>query len=273
VRGVDALAYEGFSRAASSYERGRPGYPEAAVAWICAELGLCEGCRVVDLGAGTGKLGVLVREIAGAEVIAVEPVRTMREIAAAHGLAVLDATAESLPIEPRSVDAVLCGEAFHWFDGGRALAKLARVVRPGGGLGLIWNVHAWDRGATWVKALERLLGPYSDRRAQTRYGSGRWRAAFAPDGPWSALEERSFSHRLLLAADELVAHLDSVAFVAALPDRERAQLLSQVAAVGTALEEVVAIPYRTDAYVSHCRGARAIGGPPRRRRSVAARRR
>jgi SAM-dependent methyltransferase len=173
----------------------------------------------------------------------------MREIAAAHGLPVLDGRAEDLGVGCTSVDAIVCGEAFHWFDGPRTLAEMARVLRPGGGVGLLWNVHAWDRGAAWVRAVERLLAPHSDGRADTRYGSGAWRLAFERDPRWSALERRVFGHVLQLDASALVDHVDSVAFVAALPDAERAELLAEVRRVAGDLPSPLAIPYRTDAYL------------------------
>jgi SAM-dependent methyltransferase len=253
VRGIDALAHEGFSRGAEAYERGRPCYPREAVGWICAGLEVGAGSRVLDLGAGTGKLARLVREVSGAEVIAVEPVPEMREIAAAHGLQVLDGTAEDLGVARASVDAIVCGEAFHWFDGPRTLAEMARVLRPGGGVGLLWNVHAWDRGAGWVQAVERLLAPYSDGRADTRYGSGAWRVAFERDPRWSPLEQRVFGHVLRLDTSALVDHVDSVAFVAALPDAARAELLGEVRRIASDLSSPLTIPYRTDAYATRGR--------------------
>lgn len=250
MRGIDALAHEGFSRGADAYERGRPGYPRGAVAWLCEALGVAAGSRVLDIGAGTGKLAGLVRELSGADVIAVEPVAEMREIAAAHGLPVLDGTAEALGVASASVDAIVCGEAFHWFDGLRTLAELARVLRPGSGVGLLWNVHAWDRDSGWVQAVERLLAPHSDGRAASRYSSGAWRAAFERDDRWAPLERRVFAHVLTLDASALVDHVGSVAFVAALPEPERAQLLAEVRHIATDLPSPLAIPYRTDAYVT-----------------------
>ena len=250
VRGIDALAHEGFSRGAAAYERARPAYPREAVAWICERLGVAGGGSVLDLGAGTGKLARLVREVTGADVVAVEPVAEMREIAAAHGVPVVDGTAEDLGVGDETVDAVVCGEAFHWFDGSRALEEMSRVLRPGGGVGLVWNVHAWDREAAWVQAIQQLLAPHSDGRADTRYSSGQWRAAFELDARWSSLEQRVFRHELQLDAAALVDHVDSVSFVAALPDAERAELLGEVGRIARGLAGPVAIPYRTDAYVT-----------------------
>jgi ubiquinone/menaquinone biosynthesis C-methylase UbiE len=250
VRDIDALAYEGFSRAAESYDRARPGYAVEAVDWMCVRLGITRESLVLDLGAGTGKLALLLRERSASRVIAVEPVPEMREIAAVHGLGVLDGSAESLPVADDSVDAVVCGEAFHWFDGKRALHEIGRALVPGGGLGLLWNLHLWDRNASWVQAIERLLAPHADRRTETRYSSGRWQRAFERDRHWTRLEGRSFAHEQRLEPAALVDHVASVAFVAALPDRQRAELLAEVGRVVADLPAPVTIPYRTDAYVS-----------------------
>jgi SAM-dependent methyltransferase len=247
---IDALAQDGFSRGADSYDRGRPGYPLPSIAWVCAAAGITSGRRVLDLGAGTGKLSRQVREVSGAEVIAVEPVAEMRAIAARHGLPVIEAPAEALPVATASVDAVICGEAFHWFDGERALDEIARVLRPGGGIGLLWNVHLWDAEVPWMEAIDRLIGPHSDGRAETRYGSGRWRAAFERDPRWAPLEQRSFTHEQRLDAAGLVAQVDSISFVAALPDAERAALLDEL---GRVAPPDVTIGYRTDAYASSLR--------------------
>jgi SAM-dependent methyltransferase len=255
VRGVDALAREGFGRGAKAYERGRPAYPRRAVAWVCAQLGVAAGHRILDLGAGTGKLGRLVRELSGAEVIAVEPVAEMRAIAAAHGLDVLDGTAEHLPRANGSVENVLCGEAFHWFDARRALGEIARVLRNGGGIGLLWNVHRWDREAAWVRAVETLLAPHSDRRPQTCYSSGRWRVAFELDRRWGPLKQHSFDHVQCLNPAGLVDHVASVAYVAALPEAERSALLAEVTRIAGNLPAEIHIPYRTDAYVTRLAGA------------------
>jgi SAM-dependent methyltransferase len=248
--GIDALAREGFGRGAEAYERGRPAYPREAVEWVCEQLELAPHSLVVDLGAGTGKLGRLVRALSGAKVVGVEPVPEMRAIAAAAGLATLEGTAERLPAADGSTDAVFCGEAFHWFDGSRALDEIARVLGPGGGIGLLWNIHLWDPDADWVRAVEALLAPHSDGRPQTRYGSGRWRAAFELDARWAPLEQRAFLHEQRLDPAGIVDHVASVAYVAVLPEGERAALLAEVERIAGDLPDPIVIPYRTDAYTT-----------------------
>ena len=119
-----------FDGVADAYRRARPTYPSAAVAWV---LEIAPGRRVVDLAAGTGKLTqVLVSE--GADVVAVEPLDRMRAALeqTVPGVRALAGTAEQIPLPDASADAVFVAQAFHWFDGPRALEEIARVLVPGG---------------------------------------------------------------------------------------------------------------------------------------------
>ena len=163
--------------------------------------------------------------------------------------------AEHLPLANGSVEDVLCGEAFHWFDARHALGEIARVLRDGGGIGLLWNVHRWDREAAWVRAVEALLAPHSDRRPETCYSSGRWRIAFELDPRWAALKQDSFHHEQRLSPAGLVDHVASVAYVAALPEDERSALLAEVARIADDLPGAIDIPYRTDVYATRLAGA------------------
>lgn len=142
-----------FARVAGEYERGRPGYPRAAIQWLLGAKPL----EVLDLGAGTGKLSAALLE-AGHRVTAVEPLDEMRAILTsrlpqAHAL---DGTAEQLPLADASVDAVVVGAAFHWFDQSVALAEIARVLRPPGVLGLLGN--AFDTPAATSRSCPRASG-------------------------------------------------------------------------------------------------------------------
>ncbi|HEY5261934.1 MAG TPA: class I SAM-dependent methyltransferase, partial [Solirubrobacteraceae bacterium] len=121
---VHAAASQGFGRAAEAYEQGRPEYPPETVTWLVERLDLRSGRVVADVGAGTGKL-TRALEPSGATLIAVEPVAEMREILARRSpnARVVDAAAEKLPLPDGSVDAIVAGQAFHWFDGRRALRE------------------------------------------------------------------------------------------------------------------------------------------------------
>ena len=145
-----------FADVADAYERARPGYPEQAVRWLVGD----EPCDVVDLGAGTGKLTRTLVEL-GHRVTAVEPLAEMlREL----GVAVPEATAvegsaEQIPVPDASTDVVVCAQAFHWFDHNAALPEIARVLRPGGYLALVWNVR--DDREPWVGRLSEVIGSES----------------------------------------------------------------------------------------------------------------
>src|SRR4051794_1947800 len=137
-----------FGLAAREYERGRPGYPEAALDWLLPP----DARDVVDLGAGTGKL---TRQLAGRNlhVVAVEPSDGMRaELARAlPDATALPGAAERIPLPDASADAVLVAQAWHWVDAEAAVPEVVRVLRPGGRLGLLWNLR--DETVDWVAAL------------------------------------------------------------------------------------------------------------------------
>ncbi|HTY27338.1 MAG TPA: class I SAM-dependent methyltransferase [Mycobacterium sp.] len=146
-----------FGSEAAAYERGRPSYPPEAIDWL-----LPSGARdVLDLGAGTGKLTTRLVE-RGLEVVAVDPIAEMLELlsSALPNTPALLGTAEQIPLPDSHVDAVLVAQAWHWFDPERAVAEVARVLRPGGRLGLLWNTR--DERLGWVKDLGRIIGHEND---------------------------------------------------------------------------------------------------------------
>ena len=236
MAGVHDAAARGFSRSADAYDRARPDYPPAAVAWLAERLGLRPGRTVVDLAAGTGKL---TRPLAatGAEVVAIEPVAEMRARIGDAAAGSLDGTAEAIPLRDASADAVTVAQAFHWFDGPAALAEIHRVLRPGGALALVWNrrpledpVHA---------AIERIIAPY--RGDAPAHRTGAWRAAFDATTLFGPLEERTFAHSRPHDADALADRVGSTSFVAALDDGPQADVIAAVRAL--AAEGPVELPY------------------------------
>ena len=263
--GVHEEARRGFgtARAVAAYERGRPGYPAEAVAELVRVLGIAPGATVLDLAAGSGKL---TRQLlpAGAMLLAVEPSPAMRErLAAAAGVRVLEGTAEAIPLPDGALDAVAVGQAFHWFDGPRALAELQRVLRPGGRLGLVWNVR--DESVPWMARISAILDGHAGDTP--RYRDGRWRAAFdAAAAGFTALRARSFHHRHELERAALADRFASISFVAVLPDAARARVLAEIERVVEAEPSLagpgpVAVPYRTDLFWAERRGpARPAGG-------------
>jgi SAM-dependent methyltransferase len=146
-----------FGPQAAAYERGRPSYPPEAIDWL-----LPTGARdVLDLGAGTGKLTTRLVE-RGLNVVAVDPLAEMLEVLCQSlpDTPALLGSAEEIPLADNSVDAVLVAQAWHWFNPQRALPEVARVLRPGGRLGLVWNTR--DERLGWVRELGRIIGRDDD---------------------------------------------------------------------------------------------------------------
>ena len=213
---------------------------------------------MVDLAAGTGRL---TDELAstGASVTAVEPVEEMRALIEAADA--VDGTAESIPLPDGSADAVFVAEAFHWFDGPAALREIARVLRPGGGLAILWNVGvSQDEEQPWRRSVvDRVRHVYyhpHGRRTPAASGNdprddtAEWRS-----GPgwelFEPLELRSFEHVQRMTAEDYVAFVGSWSFVGAMEDGPRAELLDDVAAI---LDRAGVTEFdqrwRTDAYLT-----------------------
>ena len=151
-----------FGSQAAAYERGRPSYPPEAVDWLLAPTDTWVARDVLDLGAGTGKLTTRLVE-RGLTVIAVDPIAEMLEMlrTALPDTPALLGSAEQIPLLDNAVDAVLVAQAWHWFDQERAVAEIARVLRPGGRLGVLWNTR--DERSGWVKDFGRIVGLEHDR--------------------------------------------------------------------------------------------------------------
>ena len=218
----DPLAERGFGaspEAAALYERGRPGYAPELAPFVVQALGLDRGSRVLDLAAGTGQLARRFAPLVGS-VVAVEPSAAMRALI---GVEALDGTAEAIPLPDASVDAVVVGNAFHWFDGPAAVAELRRVLRPGGGLAVIWNTGL--SAEPEAPALAALTDARSARALppHRQASRGGWKQALPP------LAYREFTHQVTLRRDAFVDYLASMAFVATAPDR--VELLAQMRAL------------------------------------------
>src|SRR5207248_10123758 len=146
-----------FESVAAEYERHRPEYPEEALRWASEQLGLAPGAPVLDVGAGTAKLprGLVAL---GFDAVAVEPgaSRFHQLRSAVPEVEALEAPAESIPLPDESVEAAFAGQAYHWFDGERALPELHRVLKLGGGLALLWNW--WDERDQLQRELGELVG-------------------------------------------------------------------------------------------------------------------
>lgn len=228
-----------FGPVADLYERARPGYPATALDWLL-ESGLAAP-RVIDLGAGTGKLTRLIHR-RGLPVTAVEPSPGMRAqlTASVPGVTVADGSAESMPLPTASADIVLVAQAWHWVDPARAVPEVARVLAPGGRLGLLWNVR--DDRTDWVRRLDEIIGN-RDRASDQEAVIG------APFGP---VERQSFPWVHTIGPSMLLDLVASRSAVILLPADERAALLREVRQLMATHPDLVGRTEFALPYVTYC---------------------
>ena len=232
-------------RWADDYERGRPGWPEAAF----EALDLPPEITVLEVGAGTGKLTALLVE--QFRVLVLEPAEAMWNILEGKlpGLERIGGHAEAIGLPDDSVDAVFVAEAFHKFDGPRAVAEFARVLKPGGTLALLWNLPGGTSEPS-VEVAERLLLAHAPADLDyepldlcaTRYASGRWREPFC-DSRFGPIEEREIAHTQTIDRKGLLRFYASMGWLGELPEEERAALLERASALLDA--EKYKRPWRT----------------------------
>jgi SAM-dependent methyltransferase len=220
-----------FGAAAAAYAEHRPDYAHAAVRWA---LEPAPGPRVLDLGAGTGKLTAMLAAM-GADVIAVEPDKEMRRELrrALPAVRALPGRAEAVPLPDSCVDAVLAGNALHWFDMDVAGPEIARVLVPGGTLAGLWNVM--DDRVEWVAGLERISGSATIGPRDTLSS---WRAATADVhlpyvgvvAEFGAPERAEFPHGQRRTAESLVSTLATRAGLLVMPEEQREGTLGRIRA-------------------------------------------
>jgi SAM-dependent methyltransferase len=207
-----------FESVAAEDERHRPEYPEEALRWAAAQLGLAPGARVLDVGAGTGKLTRGLVSL-GFDVVAVDPGAAMLDQlrAAVPEAEALEAPAESIPLPDGTVDAAFAGQAYHWFDRDRALPELQRVIKADGGLVLLWNW--WNERDPLQRELAELIGfaghePYQEDEL--------------PDAPWFREVGRTVIETVQESSPgALVGYLSTAsAFLTAEPEEREASLLA-----------------------------------------------
>jgi SAM-dependent methyltransferase len=234
-----------FGAQAGAYESGRPDYPRAAVAWLLDPV-MTSGARprVADVGAGTGKLARVAIDL-GARVVAVDPDAAMHEAlrSAVPGVPTHVGTSEQLPLLDASMDAVILGQAWHWVEPVAGSREVARVLRPGGVLGLIWNIR--DESTPWVRRLTEIMRA---SRAERVLADGDPVVA-EPFGP---LEQEQWTWVRSMTRQKLLDMARSRSYVITASDDERAriedglaELFDEVGAVG---DGVVDLPYVTRAY-------------------------
>ncbi len=207
-----------FGPVAEAYDRARPSYPDEAVSWMTGT-----GRSVVlELGAGTGKLTELLHA-GGHDVLATDPLPEMLDLLTRRvPVRTVAAAAEHIPVRSRSVDLVVCGQSFHWFDHDRALAEIARVLRPGGVLALVWNTY--DEAIPWVRRLKQLISP----------GAGAQDEEAGPlmETPYFGfVDKKQFRNWSTHTAASLADLTRSVSYVATMSESDRAGVLAKVDAL------------------------------------------
>ena len=227
-----------FGDVADAYERARPEYPTEAVRWLAGD----EPADVIDVGAGTGKLtrGLVAL---GHRVTAVEPLPEMLSLlrSAVPSAEALIGSAEQLPLPDGSADVVVSAQAFHWFDRPVALREFARVLRPGGRIGLVWNTR--DDREPWVAELSKVMGIESVRRGDAA-------EPIAESGLFGPVEQATFPSSQRLDAPTLRDLALSRSYVAIKPREERERILADVDRLFAehAQKGELELPYVTECY-------------------------
>lgn len=208
---------------AEDYERGRPGWPDR----VAGVAGLPPDAEVLDLAAGTGKLTrLLVRHFA--RVVAVEPDDALRVLI--RDAETLAGTAEEIPLPDGSVDGVFCAEAFHWFDAPRAVAEIARVLRPGGSVVMCFNDGAGETEPRWpdeARAVIERHRPPGEVGGRHLVEAGTWRDAFA-EGPFEPLRFETAPHEHVQTTEEAIAQILSISGFALLSETEREEMRAEL---------------------------------------------
>jgi SAM-dependent methyltransferase len=221
---------DAFGRTAREYELGRPEWPEELLGRVIADLGLGPAAAVLDLGAGTGKLTrALVPRFA--RVIAVEPDDAMRVVLeeVVPGAESRAGSAQAIPLDDDEVDAAFSGEAFHWFASPETIDELARVLRPGGGLAIFWNIFL-DGEPPLPDEAEAVLDEALARGGVPglpRVLSGQWREPIARSR-FGELREDELVREVVTDRDGWIANMLSVSSIAHQPDEDRAALAERL---------------------------------------------
>ncbi|CAM3330082.1 class I SAM-dependent methyltransferase [Occultella aeris] len=230
-----------FDRAAAVYAATRPSYPPAAVDWLVPR----SARRVLDLAAGTGKLTRLLVDRGGLEVVAVDPAPNMLGELHEHvpGVPTFVGTAENLPLPDDAVDVVTVAQAWHWVDPAAAVPEIARVLRPGGTLGLVWNSR--DESVAWVAEFGDILIRLYERDEQE----------LAPDigAPFGPVESTTIRWTQAMPAETLVDLVRSRSYFITATPEQQADVLG---AVGDLLaghaelagRDVIDLPYLADCF-------------------------
>ena len=242
-----------FQTDSQAYDRGRPDYPQKVIDCLSLVFPILPNSTVLEIGVGTGKFTKLLLE-SGVNIIALEPLENMRAkfSQAFPTIQVLDGVAEAIPLPDNSVDHVIVAQAFHWFDGIKALREIHRVLKPKGNLGLVWNTQ--DRSHDWVEKLAQIVDVHDYGTPQ--YRTSQWRSAFKGAPIFSPLQEVHFQHNHPSTPEMVIDRVASISFIAALDEGKRKEVLKQVRALlenhpDVRSKTLIDFPYKTDVFFCH----------------------
>lgn len=243
------LRARSFGDAAAEYDRLRPSPCPDALTWLLPP----DAHRVVDLGAGTG---LVTRALAARvpEVVAVEPDERMRAVltaSAGPGVRAVDGSAEAIPVPDGAADVVVASSSWHWFDPERAVPEIARVLRPGGVLALLWSFA--DRRTAWVAAVRDLA--HADRDGSASVRSRSFEVDLPAGSPFGPGEGRRFDRVAPMSREDVAGMVCTYSGVLTLPPAERAAVRRHARALLDARPELgdadpLVVPFRTACWVA-----------------------
>jgi SAM-dependent methyltransferase len=262
-----AMRARSFDGWAGEYDRFRPGYPDELFEEVQRRLELPARPLVVDVGAGTGRASLAMAGL-GWRVTSVEPGRAMLEVLRARAadegltLSTVQASAEATGLDPQTVDLVTAAQAFHWFDADRALAEFARILRPGGGVALFWNVRDADASpflADYAALLRRYRPDGGDMGRYETSGRDATRAAFGRAEAFAPVELVHLHQTVPMTASEFIGMAFTASYVRAAldpgqQDRFRIELAGILGRHGHDDERPFDVPYRIDLWIARRHG-------------------
>lgn len=245
-----------FDAYAEAYVQFRPSYPDAAIAAMLDRWQLGPHALVCDLAAGTGSLAGLFAA-RGFPVVAVEPLGQMRTCMARIArerlwpIQVIGGLAEAIPLRDQSVYAIVCGQAFHWFQAEAALSEMYRVLKPGGGMALLWNNQDWSH-VTWLAELERLIEHYNPQY-ERHYRSKDWRGLVTSSGLFAPVETFEFVMDIYPTTEHVLGLVSTYSYVRSIPSKQQQPLLDEIAALCEREQQAgraLLLRYRTQLYLT-----------------------
>jgi len=242
-----------YDKAAPHYEQGRPEYPETAIRTLLTGVEYSPEMQICDLAAGTGKLSKAILAFHNnAHIVAIEPSEKMCQEFTRQlpDITIKQASATAIPLPDASVDILLVGTAFHWFCNEQALHEISRVLKPGGKLGLIWNI--FDTRVPWVKEIRKLIQNYHSKTTVPSHDSAKWQKVFdTTNKSFSGLHHVTMTYTYQGSLQNITNRILSHGKVSNMADDKREELLQKVQRIAQQQLDAhnnITIPYRVEIY-------------------------